>query len=243
MNTMLSNLNYYLPAKLKIKLFKVNKHFQKHDNHDYKMKSTPKCTVIGINIKSVHQIFNSFDPSPFSERDVDLDCEDFILTNAEYHSLHQQVDFFQVEINIKELPSVQDYQRLFGYSNADMPITSTLQTDLQLSLNNHFEFLQHKNLVLVKMTLKTGQVSLAVGACIMLSCLVLTALLNPKAESERVFDGGYWVQVAIQALNILAWVSLWKPFEIFVYSWWPLVTRQRLLGKLAKCKVQVNSIS
>jgi hypothetical protein len=38
---------------------------------------------IEINLNRLPQLFNSFDPSPFHERDLDRDAEDYIIGSAE----------------------------------------------------------------------------------------------------------------------------------------------------------------
>ena len=36
------------------------------------------------------------------------------------------------------------------------------------------------------------------------------------------------------------WVAMWRPMKIFLYDWWPLAARIRLLRRLAKCAVWVQ---
>jgi hypothetical protein len=40
-------------------------------------------TKIEINLNRFSQLFNSLDPSPFHERDLDRDAEDYIIGSAE----------------------------------------------------------------------------------------------------------------------------------------------------------------
>jgi hypothetical protein len=44
-----------------------------------------------------------------------------------------------------------------------------------------------------------------------------------------------------QGLFILGWVALWRPLEIFLYDWWPLARRIRLLGRLSNATVEIRS--
>jgi hypothetical protein len=39
--------------------------------------------MIEIRLASLHQLFNSFDPSPFHERDLDQDAEDYIVESSD----------------------------------------------------------------------------------------------------------------------------------------------------------------
>ena len=39
----------------------------------------PKCAVIEVHVAELKQLFNSIDPSPFRNRDLDLKAEEFIV--------------------------------------------------------------------------------------------------------------------------------------------------------------------
>jgi hypothetical protein len=48
-------------------------------------KNVPSAAItkIEINLKRLPQLFNSLDPSPFHERDLDREAEDYIVGSAE----------------------------------------------------------------------------------------------------------------------------------------------------------------
>ena len=50
-----------------------------------------------------------------------------------------------------------------------------------------------------------------------------------------------FAQMAEQGLFILGWVALWRPLEIFLYDWWPLARRIRLLERLSAATVEIRS--
>lgn len=39
----------------------------------------PKCAVIEVHVRELKQLFNSIDPSPFRNRDLDPKAEEFIV--------------------------------------------------------------------------------------------------------------------------------------------------------------------
>ena len=49
----------------------------------------PEFQLIEVKVQSLQQIFNSIDPSPFHERDLDPEAEEFIVSWAREHSLHR----------------------------------------------------------------------------------------------------------------------------------------------------------
>jgi hypothetical protein len=42
-----------------------------------------------------------------------------------------------------------------------------------------------------------------------------------------------------ESIVIGAWVALWRPLEIFLYEWWPILGEARLYDRLSAMQVQV----
>ena len=78
-----------------------------------------------IRIENVKQIFNTFDPSPFHERDLDSDFEEFVLTVAEeIWSEGKNFKGYQIDIVMDELPSPSQYKEIF-HKDASMESVSS----------------------------------------------------------------------------------------------------------------------
>src|SRR6185436_16754612 len=60
---------------------------------------------IEINLRDISQLFNSMDPSPFHEKDLDHDAEEFILSWAQEYHRHEPVSLV---IHLKEYPKDTD---------------------------------------------------------------------------------------------------------------------------------------
>ena len=43
------------------------------------------------------------------------------------------------------------------------------------------------------------------------------------------------------SLVIGAWVALWRPMEIFLYDWWPMLKDARLYDRLGRIDVSVHA--
>jgi hypothetical protein len=56
-------------------------------------------------------------------------------------------------------------------------------------------------------------------------------------------EGSHWATLARESLLIGGWVALWRPLEIFLYAWWPIVREQRLHDKLARLTVSIIASS
>src|SRR5271170_3612149 len=53
--------------------------------------NAPTKHRIEINLRDINQLFNTMDPSPFHEKDLDADAEEFIVSWAREFPLHEPV--------------------------------------------------------------------------------------------------------------------------------------------------------
>jgi hypothetical protein len=64
------------------------------------------------------------------------------------------------------------------------------------------------------------------------SCLTLGSLVpiaGPSAAGNILREG----------LTICGWVAMWRPLEIYLYDWWPLLVERRRLERLSRLRVSV----
>jgi hypothetical protein len=48
-----------------------------------------------------------------------------------------------------------------------------------------------------------------------------------------------WALVARESLTIAGWVAMWRPMQIYLYDWWPLLRRGWIYAKLSHMPVEV----
>jgi hypothetical protein len=167
-------------------------------------------TTIQVRIHELRQLFNSIDPSPFRERDLDPDCEEFIVSWA------------------RELPPDRPL-RVDIRIDRERPPTAML-ADVEPAVRSHFareaglQELRRRRLV------REGRLSLVIGLgtlvlCIGAATLVPTATLGTPGEILR------------ESLVIAGWVVMWHPLEVLLYGIWPVVRERRLLERLAEAKI------
>jgi len=172
------------------------------------------AATIQVRIHELRQLFNSIDPSPFRERDLDPDCEEFIVSWARELPLDRPL---RVEIRIER----------------ERPATTVL-ADVPLAVRSHFareatlQDLRRRRLI------REGRLSLAIGLatlvlCIGAAALVPTATLGTPGEILR------------ESLIIAGWVVMWHPLEVLLYGLWPVVRERRLLDRLAGAEVELST--
>lgn len=169
---------------------------------------------IQVRLRELAQLFNSIDPSPFNERDLDADAEEFIVSWASELSPARE---FELVVHLIEPPPprraavVEEAVRHFFRERAAM-----------------------KRLELRKL-LRQGRVSLLVGVIFLLVCLALSRIIG-------VWFSGAASRLTEEGLTIVGWVAMWRPLEIHLYEWWPLHDERRILERLAHMKVTLEIV-
>ena len=79
--------------------------------------------------------------------------------------------------------------------------------------------------------------SLAVGASVLAACVVAAQY------AEVVVGSAPLGRIVQESLVIMGWVANWRPLEIFLYDWWPIVRRRNLYRRLAAAKVELKPLA
>jgi hypothetical protein len=172
------------------------------------MTSTP-AGLIELRLNNVGQLFNTMDPSPFHERDLDHDAEEFILSWAREHEKDSDLRI-RVVLRQPEDPAAaqlvrESIQHYFGYR-------------ARIARRDLGELFRE------------GRTALLIG----LIFLGVTLVLRDLIPSGR--NLGDFIR---EGLTICGWVGLWKPIDIHLYRWWPLQAHGRLLSRLSRCPIEV----
>ena len=178
------------------------------------MAENGQAQPIEIRVDEVSQLFNTLDPFPFHERDLDSDAEEYIVGWAR-EVAHQGALSIVVH-----LPPGQ--------------AGSEIAKGLQASLCRFFAYRADVIGRDVHELFRVGRTSLLVGAAVLGLCL---------AGSQAIASWGtgtFLGRFMGESLVILGWVANWRPIEIFLYDWWPIVRRRNLYRRLAEAKVTIK---
>jgi len=168
---------------------------------------------IQLRLKDISQLFNSLDPSPFTEQDLDRDAEEFIVSWA------------------RELPKRRPLHLII---HLERPLTPGRDGPaVAQAIRHYFAYRASIARLELRHLLSQGQTSLLIGLGFLTGCLVLSGLIGPHD------DGTAWT-VAREGLTIVGWVAMWRPMEIYLYDWWPLWRRVVLLKRLGQIKVDLR---
>jgi hypothetical protein len=170
---------------------------------------------IAIRVRTIGQLFNSFDPSPFHEKDLDNDAEDYIVSWA------------------RELPSDQPLSIVVHVpaQEAESPEAAGLPD----AIANYFENRARRLKQELRELFRIGWRSLAIGTTVLVVCLTASQLVSklmPNPTTARIVE---------ESFILVGWVANWRPIEIYLYDWWPIRRRLRLYRRIASAPVTVNA--
>jgi hypothetical protein len=169
---------------------------------------------IEIRVDDVSQLFDNLDPFPFRERDLDPAAEEYIVGWA------------------RELPREAPIA-IVVHVKADGAGGGTAM-EVDDALGRYFAYRADVASRELSELFRVGRVALLIGLTVLVVCIGASGMITMRFGDER------WGQVVQEGLIIVGWVANWRPIEIFLYDWWPIVRRRRLLRRLAGATVEVR---
>lgn len=169
------------------------------------------AATVSIHVRDPAQLFNSLDPSPFWDRDLDREAAEFI------------------EEEFNEKRSAQSWHLHVHTSGSD-----AVAADLQAAIEHYYERLASSARRHLHEEMRLAQLALLGGVLIFLVSMTARTVL------ASALSGGV-PHMLDEGLIILAWLALWRPAESLVYGWVPLYRKRRLYERLAAIRVSVRT--
>jgi hypothetical protein len=168
--------------------------------------------TIEVNLEELQQFFNTIDPSPFHEKDLDHDLEEFIVSWATEYPLQEKL---RLVIYLQNPPAGTDAQSV-----------------IEKAVHNYFAYKTDLNHRELKLLFREGRISLLIGI------IFLTVCLSGGQIANRLQIPG--ANIVEASLTIAGWVAMWRPMEVFLYGWWPLRRAGKVYRKLSSVPVEVR---
>jgi len=150
------------------------------------------------------------DPSPFVDRDLDADAEEYIVSWA--RELPHRGEF-QLVLHVDEFPEADTEEKV------------------EAAVQHYFAYRAEVAGREFTRLMREGRLSLLIGLLFLGSCLLGARYLSGIAEHHPLSE------FASESLIIGGWVAMWRPMEIFLYEWWPLARRRSIFNRLARMDV------
>lgn len=172
------------------------------------------CELIEVRVGAVPNLFNAMDPSPFREKDLDPNAEEFIVSWA------------------RTAPREASLALLVHVDRpGDLPQQAG---ELRAAVHEFFRYRAESSRRRLSQLLRTGRISLAIGA-LFLSAMILVGDLAAAA-----LNGQRLGEILRESFLIGGWVAMWRPLEIFLYDWWPIRAEARLFDRLSAMPVRIK---
>jgi hypothetical protein len=172
--------------------------------------------LIEIELRSMMQIFNSFDPAPFHEKELDASAEVYIYNSVGEFPLKKPLELMVY------LPSSE--------------IGTDTEETLRDAIRYHFSYKKLLTDIELRKILQRGRRNMTIAFVFLFLCLLMIRLLST-------LQGGLLKTTFSEGLTIIGWVALWEPVNVFLYGWWPLVQKKNIYIKILGMDVKVNSCS
>ena len=168
-----------------------------------------------IDIKVAHsrQLFDTRDPAPFRERDLDEDAVEYLLAAAE------------------EIPRTQPLA--IAVTISDEPEPRMAADSIVEAVRRHFRHEYDQIQRRLREHIRRGEMSLVVGLTMLVAFLTL-------AELTRSLPSGPLREILREGLVITGWVAMWRPLEVLLYDWWPLVRERRQITRVLDAPVSIR---
>lgn len=173
----------------------------------------PGSEVIEVRLAELRQLFNVIDPSPFRERDLDPRAEEFIVGWA------------------RDLPRAAPLALCVHLERAaGQPDEAML---LGQAVRQYFKARAAGARRTLRELFHRGRFSLLIALVFLGVSLALGDLIG------KVNDSGF-ATLLQEGLLIGGWVAMWRPIEVFLYDWWPILGEVRLLDRLGRMPVRIE---
>ena len=167
--------------------------------------------TIHLRLRELAQLFNSMDPSPFLDRDLDRDAEEFIVGWA------------------REFPPQHELKLIISLTT---PPTPERATETQDAIRRYFTERANSKRRDFRQLMKRGRTSLVIGLLFLAGCLTIGNLFDELGVSNV-------TGILKESFVIVGWVAMWRPLEIYLYDWWPLRAEWQRLERLSRMQVQL----
>jgi hypothetical protein len=168
--------------------------------------------LIELSLNKIGQLYNSFDPSPFHEKELDSDADAYIFSA------------------VREIGADKPIKLVIDLPPQELKAPGA--ADIERAIRNHFAYRLQTARRDLRHELQRGRMTLFIGLGFLILCMAAREVALSYAQSAL-------LRILGEGLLILGWVAMWGPLEVFLYGWWPILGRCRILERLAVVDVDM----
>ncbi len=169
-------------------------------------------STVSMHVRQLLQLFNSLDPAPFWDRDLDPAAATFI---EQEFSDRRRDRHWVLEVTTAETGELS-------------------ARDVQQAIKVYYERMAMSASKRLREKLWIGQWALLVGVGVFVLCMVTLQSLQQRYAQRA-------PQLLAEGLVVLAWVAIWIPVEQLFYDLAPLLRERRFFRRLSLVRVHLRS--
>jgi hypothetical protein len=168
--------------------------------------------LIEIKLSSVMQLFNSFDPAPFHEKELDSAAEHYIVDT------------------VSDFPK-KTLLKILIYLPPDIATTERAMK-IPAAIHNHFQYKMLVSDRKFRTHFRHGRITLLIGLSFLTIALVARQYVS-TLENHIV------AQLFADALLIIGWAAMWEPITVLLYELWPIIQMKKTFEKISTLDIEV----
>jgi hypothetical protein len=168
--------------------------------------------LIEIKLSSVMQLFNSFDPAPFHEKELDSAAEHYIVDT------------------VKDFPKKTEF-KIIIYLPPDIAGTDRA-LKIPQAISNHFEYKMMVQDRKFRQRFRHGRSTLMIGLSFLAIALIARQMVSHISNLLL-------AQLFADALLIIGWAAMWEPITVLLYELWPIIQLKHTYGKISTMEIDI----
>jgi hypothetical protein len=168
--------------------------------------------LIEIKLMSVIQLFNSFDPAPFYEKEIDTEAEHYIVDT------------------VRDFPAKTKF-KIHIYLPPAL-VTSDEAKKIIPAIHTHFHYRMLVADRKFRSKFRFGRVSLLIGLSFLAVALVARQLV-------ATMDNHFLSQLLSDSLLIIGWAAMWEPVTVLLYELWPIIRSRKIYEKISTMEIEI----
>jgi hypothetical protein len=172
--------------------------------------------LIEIKLSSIMQLFNSFDPAPFHEKELDTAAEHYIIDT------------------VKDFP-VKTKFKMIIYLPKDLA-ESEQALKIKPAIQYHFEFRVMSADRKFRSHFRHGRSTMIIGLSFLTIALIARQMVS-HLSNQLV------AQIFADALLIIGWAAMWEPITVMLYELWPILQMKKVYQKISEMEIDIVPVS
>ncbi|MDD4483262.1 MAG: hypothetical protein PHD55_02695 [Methanoregula sp.] len=168
--------------------------------------------LIEIKLSSIPQLFNSFDPAPFYEKEIDTAAEQYIVDT------------------VKDFPKKTQFTIVIYLPSAKCNCDEAKK--IIPAIHTHFAYRALATDRKFREKFRLGRWSMLVGLSFLAIALITRQLVSG-------LENHIAAQLLSDSLLIIGWAAMWEPITVILYELWPIIQAKKIYEKISRMDIEI----